>query len=101
MGPISAENQPNRNLPAIRSKYPMGDRFALAINCCKRAETPAQILKNIPVMFTFQEEFKQPFQQELGLKIGVKETGYLQLDPCIVHPFVRVHIVDLRTGKYL
>ena len=35
------------------------------------------------------------------MKIGVKETGYLQLDPCIVHPFVRVHIVDLRTGKYL
>jgi len=37
----------------------------------------------------------------LGLKIGVKESGYLQLDPCVVHPFVRVHVVDMLTGKYL
>ena len=35
------------------------------------------------------------------MKIGVKETGYLQLDPCVVHPFVRVHIIDMNTGKYL
>ena len=25
----------------------------------------------------------------------------MQLDPCIVHPFVRVHICDMETGKYL
>ena len=25
----------------------------------------------------------------------------MQLDPCIVHPFVRVHIIDMETGKYL
>ena len=31
----------------------------------------------------------------------MKETGYLQLDPCIVHPFCRVHIIDMNTGKYL
>ena len=35
------------------------------------------------------------------MRIGVKETGYLQLDPCVVHPFVRVHIIDMITGKYL
>lgn len=101
MGPISEVNPPNMAIDPIRSKYPMGDRFALWMNCCKRAETPAQILQNIPVMLTFEEEFKESYQQELGLKIGVKETGYLQLDPCIVHPFVRVHIIDLKTGKYL
>ena len=35
------------------------------------------------------------------MKICVNETGYLQLDPDIVHPFCRVHIMDMRTGKYL
>ena len=35
------------------------------------------------------------------MRVGVKETGYLQLDPCVVHPFVRVHIIDMKTGKYL
>lgn len=38
----------------------MGDRFALALNCCKRAETPAQIIQNIPVMLSFVEEFDKP-----------------------------------------
>ena len=37
----------------------------------------------------------------MALKIKVNETGYLQLDPNIVHPFCRVHIMDMRTGKYL
>ena len=46
-------------LKAIRSKYPMGDRFALAVNCCKKAQTPAEIIRNIPPMFKFDEEFKQ------------------------------------------
>ena len=25
----------------------------------------------------------------------------LELDPNVVHPFVRVHIVDLKTGTYI
>jgi len=47
--------------PEIRSKYPMGDRFALAINCCKRAQTPAEILREVPPMLEFKEEFKQDY----------------------------------------
>ena len=35
------------------------------------------------------------------MKITVKETGYLQLDPAVIHPFVRVHVIDMKTGKYL
>lgn len=101
MGPIAEPRMPNMNLPAIRSKYPLGDRFALAINCCKSAMTPAEYIRGLKPALQFDEEFKKPHQQELGLKIGVQETGYLQLDPCIVHPFVRVHIIDMETGKYL
>ena len=55
----------------------MGDRFSLAINCCKRAQTPAEYIREIKPMFTFKEEFKQDFQQELAMKICVNETGYL------------------------
>ena len=31
----------------------------------------------------------------------VKETGSLVLDPNVLHPFVRIHIIDMNTGKYL
>ena len=64
-------------LAAIRSKYPMGDRFSLFVNCCKRAQTPAEYIREIKPMFTFKEEFKQDFQQDLAMKICVNETGYL------------------------
>ena len=48
-------------LKAIRSKYPMGDRFTLFINCCKRAQTPAEYLRDVKPIFTFKEEFKEQF----------------------------------------
>jgi len=37
----------------------MGDRFSLALNCCKKNETPAEIMRKIEPMFKFDEEFKQ------------------------------------------
>ncbi len=49
---------PKMNIAAIRKKYPLGDRFALACNCCKTALTPAEILREIPPMLKFNEEFK-------------------------------------------
>jgi len=58
MGPIGAENMPDMNLAAIRQKYPLGDRFALACNCCKKAQTPAEFLREIKPMLEFNEEFK-------------------------------------------
>ena len=38
---------------------------------------------------------------DVALKIAVKETGSLLLDPNMIHPFVRVHIIDMKTSKYL
>lgn len=37
----------------------------------------------------------------MALKIKVKESGSLLLDPNVTHPFVRIHIIDMRTCKYL
>ena len=53
MNPIIASNPPNMNLSQIRTKFPFGDRVALKLNCCKRQETPAEILRNIPPMLEF------------------------------------------------
>ena len=60
MGPIAEPCMPNMNLPAIRSKYPLGDRFALGINCCKRAMTPAEYIRGLKPALQFDEEFKKP-----------------------------------------
>lgn len=39
--------------------------------------------------------------ENFGLKLKVKGTGILEMDPDVIHPFVRIHIVDLKTNKYL
>lgn len=33
--------------------------------------------------------------------LKILETSNLELNPSVVHPFVRIHVVDLYTGKYL
>jgi len=35
------------------------------------------------------------------MKLKICETGSLLLDHHLIHPFVRVHIVDMETYKYL
>ena len=35
------------------------------------------------------------------VKLKVIESSRLQLDPNVMHPFVKVHIVDKNTGCYL
>ena len=36
-----------------------------------------------------------------GVKLKILETGSLVLDHNMVHPFVRIHVVNLDTCKYL
>jgi hypothetical protein len=86
---------------AIRSKFPVADRMALAFQCCGPKGDTIDQLSDKKALFTFEEEFNEPHHKNLGLKIKVKETGSLMLDPNVTHPFVRVHIVDMNTCKYL
>lgn len=37
----------------------------------------------------------------MAMKLKITETGSLILDPHMIHPFVRVHIIDMDTYKYL
>lgn len=71
------------------------------LNCCgDKRDAIDRMLAN-KELFKFEEEFNQPHHKGLGLKIRVKETGSLLLDPNVTHPFVRIHIVDILTCKYL
>lgn len=37
----------------------------------------------------------------MAVKLKICETGSLVLDHFMIHPFVRVHIIDMDTYKYL
>jgi jouberin len=57
-------------------------------------------MRTKPPLFNFPEKYRAEKHRQ-ALKIKILETGSLVLDHHMVHPFVRVHIVNLDTCKYL
>jgi len=55
-------------------------------------------LKNAP-HFPIREDISRLAGQIL--KITVAETSQLELDPNIMHPFVKMHFVNMNTGQYI
>ncbi len=37
----------------------------------------------------------------MAMSIKINQTGSLLLDPDMIHPFVKIHVVDMDTYKYL
>lgn len=58
-------------------------------------------MKAMPPLFKFEERYKDPRYQKMAMNLKVIGTGSLELDRFMVHPFVRVHIIDMDTSKYL
>jgi hypothetical protein len=90
-------------LPEIWSNFPLSERmlFSLKSFSCRRGtkkQTFVDLLKGLN---------KQPAEPEASITDGkvvrltILETSNLVLDPNVLHPFVKVHIVDLEKGTYI
>lgn len=86
---------------SIWKKFPWYDRMLLFSNCCKKNTMYADFVNGIEPQFKFKEEFKEDIYNDFALKLTVKETGSLEMNKNILHPFVKIHVVDMNTGKYL
>lgn len=84
------------------SHFPVKDRVTQYLTSCVNTQ-PDKItqLKDSETYTTFEEEFPQLVQRNLSLRLTVKESGPLSLDPNVTHPFVKAHFVDLNTCKYI
>jgi hypothetical protein len=68
------------NRPQIRSKYPLGDRFSLALSCCCRPLfNPVEIMKKQAPLFKYEEQYKDEYNR-MAMKMKICETGSLVLD---------------------
>jgi hypothetical protein len=85
----------------VKKRFPWSDRIASSLCGCFSKNTPIYEIKNKMPLFTFNEAFGRDTMQNSTLEIKINSTGSLELDPNVMHPFVRVHIVDLETSKYL
>ena len=87
-------------------KFPQSDK--LKAGCCRCLYGTQSKIEEISSealgpLFSFDEYFQEGKDEAAGraLKLTIKGTGILEMDENILHPFVRVHIVDLETKKYL
>ena len=85
----------------IYGKYPLGDKLKLKLNCFKNKEGCIKQIMEKKALLKFDEMFPEIHNAGYGMKLSVKGTGILEMDQYVLHPFVRVHIIDLNTNKYL
>ena len=95
-------------MPRIKKKFELSDRIKMGLNFMRdKKKTAIDELKQKQTLFklddvleSFEEEKKQKIP-DCGLKLTVHGTGILEMDQYVLHPFVRIHVIDIGTKKYL
>ena len=99
-----AENLVNIKSNFIWEGFPLSERFWYSFCCQTKC---CSDYKNGDVFTTQCYRQKCTVDKKLKnlnkklLTISVIKTGTLEIIPMIIHPFVRISIVNLQTGKYL
>ena len=87
--------------PQIRSSFSFRDKASLAakrVFLCRGNKTYVDHIL-IPAV-TLPDIEKDRFRSKI-LQVNILETSHLEMDPNVIHPHVKVHIVDMLTGEYL
>ena len=88
--------------PRIYKKFPLMDRFKEGINCFGLKNYGVDQILHNDSLFSFDDMYKDmKTSKNYALKLAVKGTGILEMDPNVLHPFVRIHFIDMNTKKYL
>ena len=90
--------------PKLRQYFSLGERFSLSLKslccgCCSdsfSSTTDKLVAKNKMVSKFPKEKYSGKI-----MKLAINCTGLLELDEKVIHPFVRIHFIDMKTGKYL
>jgi jouberin len=96
--------------PNIKKGFPFWERIGAACmactKCCSADQKYVSRGYSSPLMITEAPAISEKMRGSLNdfygklLYMKIVDTGGLELDPNIIHPFVRVHIIDLSTNTY-
>lgn len=90
------------NDSSIIGKFTIIDRLKNVLNCLKPKEGGVEFINLQSSLFSSVEEvYRDLKNKQFALKLIVKNTGIMEMDENVQHPFVRIHIVDMNTCKYL
>ncbi|CAI2382709.1 unnamed protein product [Moneuplotes crassus] len=95
--PIKSEGDPIDFERKTQYRFPLTSRLFKACCCCFSGKRNIEVMRNDQIF----EEFKGEEYKSNKIEIKINKSGPLALDQYILHPFVKVHLVDLRTYKYL
>jgi len=102
-GGIKEDAKYNMQDEKITAYFPWEDRLRNAMRriCCScfssAFTSKTEEMKAMKPMNRFP---KEKHENKLA-KLTINCTGLLELDDKVIHPFVKVHIIDASTGKYL
>lgn len=111
LDPIETEYNVDLADPRIHKKFTLGSKMKKVLRRCSCCRKPCATVESIRDSTPFFSSITEYFPRvdgrpmydakELALRLEVSGTGILEMDQNVLHPFVRVHIVDLNTNKYL
>ena len=90
--------------PLIWSGFPIMDRFCYTLFCKTGCCSDYKYNHNYFINDCLQNECKLDNSVDLNnkiLAISILKSGTLYIEQMIIHPFVRVSIINLKTGRYL
>lgn len=87
--------------PRISGGFGWRDKLKLACNPFKPKVDGIEGVRAKKALFEFQEMYPEAAAENYALKLSVKQTGILKINDVVLHPFVRIHILDMDTNKYL
>jgi len=89
----------------IRRCFPVSDRSLMRIARVMKFNCSRPFKSYVDYIGTIENEQEKAFEDEsLNRKcayINVMHSSNLELDPNVMHPFIKIHIVDMRTGNYI
>ena len=85
----------------IWTSFPLGERVALKSKNFLRWKPQATYVDYILSGKGTPHEYNQQKILKQILRVNILETSQLELDRYVIHPFVRIHVIDMYTGKYI
>lgn len=85
----------------VWSSFPLGERAGLGMKnfaLCRNQTTFVDYI-DLSKPTVVQSEIDKLRDQ--AVRINILETSQLELDRYVIHPFVKMHIVDIHTGRYV
>jgi hypothetical protein len=95
--------------PEVVRGFAWKDRFMNSLCACGNNEYYLPFMLRQKPALTFDKMPKLPQnegepqkrREDLALKIKVNSTGSLMMDENVLHPYVKIHFVNMKTQKYL